>query len=64
MIERRKIKMTLTDLITELQSIADRFGDCSVQVANDNTSILDAWEIDRVCFFKDGETQIAIIVEE
>ncbi len=56
--------MTLCDLITELQNIADRFGDCSVQVANDNTSILDGWEIDRVCFFKDGEHQIAIIVEE
>lgn len=56
--------MTLTDLITKLQNIADTYGDCSVQVANDNTSILDGWEIDRVCFFKDGETQIAIIVEE
>lgn len=56
--------MTLTELITELQSIADRFGDCSVQVANDRTSVLDGWEIDRVCFFKDGEHQIAIIVEE
>lgn len=58
------MKMRLCDLITELQNIADRFGDCSVQVANDNTSVLDGWEIDRVCFFKDGEQQIAIIVEE
>lgn len=56
--------MMLTDLITELQSMADRFGDCNVQVANDNTSVLDGWEIDRVCFFKDGEQQIVIIVEE
>ncbi len=56
--------MTVYDLIVELQNIADRFGDCSVQVANDRTSILDGWEIDRVCFFKDGEHQIAIIVEE
>ena len=56
--------MTLTNLITELQNIADRYGDCSVQVANDRTSILDGWDIDRVCFLKDGEQQIAIIVEE
>ena len=56
--------MTVYDLIVELQSIADRFGDCDVQVANDRTSILDGWDIDRVCFFKDGEQQIAIIVEE
>lgn len=56
--------MTLTDLISKLQNIADRFGDCSVQVANDRTSLLDGWDIDRVCFFEDGETQIAIIVEE
>lgn len=56
--------MTLTELITELQNIADRFGDCTVQVANDRTSLLDAWEIDRVCFFKDGDIQTAIIVEE
>lgn len=56
--------MTLTELITELQNIANKYGDCSVQIANDRTSILDAWEIDRVCFFQDGEQQIAIIVEE
>lgn len=56
--------MTLLDLIVELQSIVDKFGDCKIQVANDRTSILDGWEIDRVCFFKDGEQQIAIIVEE
>lgn len=56
--------MTLNNLITELQKIEDTFGDCAVQVANDRTSVLDGWDIDRVCFFKDGEHQIAIIVEE
>lgn len=56
--------MTLYDLITELQSIADRFGDCDVKVANHRTNILDLWKIERVCFFKDGEKQIAIIIEE
>ena len=56
--------MKLCDLIFELQMIQDRYGDCLVQVANDSTSVLDGWEIDRVCFFKDGESQYAIIVEE
>lgn len=56
--------MKLRDLIHELQSIDDKYGECTVQVANDRTSILDSWEIDRVCFFKDGDNQIAIIVEE
>lgn len=56
--------MRLADLIFELQMIQDKFGDCHVAVANDRTSILDNWEIDRVCFFKDGDSQIAIIVEE
>lgn len=56
--------MTLCDLITELQNMVDKFGDCSIQIANDRTSILDAWEIDRVCFFKDGEYQTVIIVED
>lgn len=56
--------MTLTDLITELQSIADKFGDCDVQVANDNNNILDTWGVDRICFFKDREFQTVIIVEE
>lgn len=56
--------MKLCDLIHELQSIQDRYGDCFVQVANDRTSVLDVWGIDRVCFFKDGDTKIAIIVEE
>lgn len=56
--------MTLANLITELQNIADKFGDCDVQVASDNNNILDTWGVDRICFFKDGETQIAIIVEE
>lgn len=56
--------MKLCDLICDLQTIQDKYGDCYVVVANDNTSILDNWDIDRVCFFQDGETQIAIIVEE
>lgn len=56
--------MTLTELITELQSIADRFGDCDVQVANDRDDVLDGYEIDRVCLFKDGQYQTVIIVEE
>lgn len=56
--------MKLTDLINELQNIQDKYGDCAVAVANDCSSILDTWEIDRVCFFKDGDNQTAIIVEE
>lgn len=56
--------MLLIELIHELQSIQDKYGDCYVTVANDNTSILDNWDIDRVCFFQDGEIQTAIIVEE
>ena len=56
--------MTVYDLIVELQNIADKFGDCEVGIANDKNRILDAFEIDRVCFFKDGEEQIAIIIEE
>lgn len=56
--------MKLLDLICELQLIQDKYGDCFVQVANDKTNVLDGWEIDRVCFFQDGGTQIAIIVEE
>lgn len=56
--------MTLTELITELQSMADRFGDCDVEIANESNDILSTWGIDRVCFFKDGETQTVIIVEE
>lgn len=56
--------MKLCDLINELQTIQDKYGDCFVAVANDRTSILDNWEIDRVCFFQDGESQYAIIVEE
>lgn len=35
--------MTLIELITELQNIADRFGDCDVQIANNNDNILDTW---------------------
>lgn len=56
--------MTLIELITELQNIADRFGDCDVQIANNNDNILDTWGVDRVCFFKDREFQTVIIVEE
>ena len=56
--------MTLTDLITKLQNIADKFGDCEVKVANDCECVLDTWNIDRICFFQDGETQTVIIVEE
>lgn len=56
--------MTLCDLINKLQNIADRFGDCTVQIANDRNSLLDGWDIDRVCFFEDGNFQAAIIVEE
>ena len=59
-----KIRMTLVDLIIELQNISDNFGDAEVKVANDYNDILDTWAIDRVCFFKDGETQTVIIVEE
>lgn len=56
--------MTLTELITELQNIEDRFGDAEVGIAHDSAYILDTWTIDRVCFFKDGETQTVIIVED
>lgn len=55
--------MTLTNLITELQGIADRFGDCDVHIANTDTNILVGYAIDRICFFKDGEQQTVIIVE-
>ena len=55
--------MQLANLIHELQSIQDKYGDCYVQVANDRTNVLDGWEINRVCFFQDGEDQYAIIVE-
>lgn len=56
--------MKLCDLISKLQEIQDKFGECYVQVANDKDDVLDAYDINRVCFFKDEETQIAIIVEE
>lgn len=56
--------MKLAELIYELQTMQDKFGDCYVLIANDKTNVLDGWAIDRVCFFKDGESQIAIIVEE
>lgn len=56
--------MTLRELITELQSIQDKYGECLVEIANDGDNILDTWVVDRVCFFRDGNTQIAIIVED
>ena len=56
--------MQLSDLIVKLQNIQDEYGDCIVEIANDCTSVLDTWGIDRVCFFKDGDIQLAIIVEE
>lgn len=57
-------KMQLADLINELQTMHDKYGDCTVAIANDRTSVLDLWYIDRVCFFKDGEEQTVIIVED
>lgn len=56
--------MRVYDLIWQLQNIADKFGDCEVGIANDKNDILDVFEVDRVCFFKDGEEQVAIIVED
>ena len=56
--------MKISDLISELQAIEDRQGESNVVIANDNNNILDSWEIDRVCFFKDGEHQEAILVVE
>lgn len=56
--------MILSDLIFELQTIMDKFGDSDVKIANDNNDILDTWSIDRICLFKDGENQTVIIVEE
>ena len=54
--------MKLSDLIFELQSMYDKFGDCSIGVADD-CDILDTYNVNRICFFKDGEEQIVIIVE-
>lgn len=56
--------MKLSNLIFELQSMMDKFGDCNVEVANDDSDVLETWDINRVCFFKDGERQSVIIVEE
>lgn len=55
--------MSLTELIEQLQTMEDRYGECEVQIANDSDYILDSCVIDRVCFFKDGEKQRVIIVE-
>lgn len=56
--------MKLSDLIFELQSMMDKFGDSNVEVANDDCDVLETWDISRVCFFKDGEIQKVIIVEQ
>lgn len=56
--------MKLCDFISELQTMQDKYGECEVEVASDNNDILDSWEIDRICFFKDGDKQTVIIVEK
>ena len=42
--------------------LANGFGMTVLEFLDDD--ILDTWSIDRVCFFKDGKSQTAIIVEE
>ena len=56
--------MKLCELIQALQIMDDKYGECEVEVANDNDCILDSYVIDRICFFKDGENQRVIIVEK
>ena len=56
--------MKISDLISELQAIEDRQGESIVVIASDSNEVLDTWEIDRVCFFKDGECQETILVVE
>lgn len=56
--------MKLCHLVQELQTMNDKYGECEVEIANDNTDILDSYTIDRICFFKDGENQRVIIVEQ
>ena len=56
--------MRLYELITELQSMYDKYGDSYIEVAHSHKDILDGWEIDRVCFFKDGDDQTVIILEK
>lgn len=55
--------MKLHDLINQLQEMQDKYGGGEVEVAYDS-NILDSWQIDRICFFKDGEEQRIIIVEK
>lgn len=54
--------MKLHELINWLQEMEDKFGESDVEFAHDD-SILDTWQLGRVCFFKDGEEQRVIIVE-
>lgn len=60
--------MKLNDLICKLQSINDKhcygFEDCIVEVANGDSNILDTWQLDRVCFFEDGDNKTVILVTE
>lgn len=55
--------MKLHELINQLQEIQDKFGECEAEFAH-NDSVLDTWQLDRVCFFKDGADQRAIIISE
>jgi hypothetical protein len=55
--------MKLAELLAELQRMYDRRGDCMVNVANNKNDILNGCEIDRVCYFEDGESKYVIIVE-
>ena len=55
--------MKLHELINQLQEINDKFGECEIEFAHDD-NILDSWQIGRVCFFKDGEHQRTILVDE
>lgn len=54
--------MKLSELIFELQSMYDSYGESDVEVADSN-DVLDSYLIDRICFFKSGEEQRVIIVE-
>ena len=56
--------MKLYELIQELQTMGDNYGECQVEIAHDSENILDSFEIGKVCFFKDGDIQRAIIVEQ
>lgn len=56
--------MKLYEFIQALQTMCDMYGECEVEVANYSDQILDSDVIDRICFFKDGESQRVIIVEQ